>query len=287
MTSPFLRLALSALLLAPPVLAAVPACAESVAPAQVTAADLSRILMIPDMIEVMRQEGLDYGASLRDEMFPGRGSEAWAATVALIYDGPTMRKRFETAFAEALKDDPATMVAVAAFFDTPRGQGILSLELGARRALMDEAAEEAAREHAARMVADDDPRMDALRDFAAVNDLIEANVQGALNANLGFYQGMAQSGAFGDEMTEDQILSDVWAQETDVRKETVDWLFPFLALAYGPLPDEDLQSYTDFSRTPAGKKMNVALFAAFDVVFVQISRDLGRAVAHQMVGDDI
>ena len=179
------------------------------------------------------------------------------------------------------------MTAVAAFFDTPRGQGILSLELEARRALMDKTTEDAARARAEEMAAKDDPRMNALREFAEVNDLVEANVQGALNANLGFYQGMAQSGVFGDEMTEDQILSDVWGQEADVRKETESWLYSFLALAYGPLPDEDLQSYIAFSRSAAGKKMNVALFAAFDVVFVQISHDLGRAVAHQMVGDDI
>ena len=287
MNSPILRLALGALLLASPVLTAVPTGAETVAGAEVTAADLSRIMMIPDMIEVMRQEGLDYGASLRDEMFPGRGGDAWAATVALIYDGPTMRKRFDAAFAKALQDDPATMPAVAAFFDTPPGQEILSLELEARRALMDETTEDAARARAEEMAAEDDPRMKALREFAEVNDLVEANVQGALNANLGFYQGMAQSGVFGDEMTEDQILSDVWGQEADVRKETESWVYSFLALAYGPLPDADLQSYIAFSRSAAGKKMNVALFAAFDAVFVQISRDLGRAVAHQMVGDDI
>ena len=70
-------------------------------------------------------------------------------------------------------------------------------------------------------------------------------------------------------------------------EETEDWLFPFLALSYAPLSDAELQGYIDFSRTAAGKKMNTALFAAFDAVFVQISRDLGRAVAQQMTGDDI
>ena len=287
MTSPILRLALAALLSVPPGLGTAPVRAETVADAQVTAADLSRILMIPAMIDVMRDEGLDYGASLRDEMFPGRGGDAWGATVALVYDAATMRRRFEEAFAAALKDDATTTAAVAAFFDTPRGQGILTLELEARRALMDDAVDEAARARAAEMAAKGDPRMQALRKFAEVNDLVEANVQGALNANLGFYQGMAQSGAFADEMTEDQILSDVWAQEPDVRKETESWLYSFLTLAYGPLPDADLQAYIDFSGTPSGRKMNTALFAAFDAVFVQISRDLGRAVANQMVGDDI
>ena len=290
MPTPFLRLVLSALVLAHPALTATPLRAETLAGTPVaatTAEDLARILQIPGIIAVMRAEGLDYGRSLEDEMFPGRGGPAWEATVALVYDEPTMLRRFQTAFATALEGDPATTAAVAAWFDTSLGQHILTLEIEARRALMDKAVEAAARENTARMVAADDPRMDALRDFATANDLIEANVQGALNANLGFYQGMAQAGAFGGDMTEDQMLADVWGQEPDIRTETVDWLFPFLALAYGPLSDADLQGYTDFSRTPAGKRMNTALFAAFDAVFVQISRDLGRAAARQMIGDDI
>ena len=284
-----LRLVLSALVLAPAALTANSLRAETVVVTQTpaTAADLSRILQIPGIIAVMRLEGLDYGRSLEDEMFPGRGGDAWDATVALVYDEPTMLRRFQTAFAAELQGDPAAVAAVAGYFDTPLGQRILTLEVEARQALLDKAVEAAAKERADQMAADADPRMAALRDFATANDLIEANVQGALNANLGFYQGMAQAGAFGEDMTEDQMLSDVWGQEPDIRTETVDWLFPFLALAYGPLSDADLQSYTDFSRTPAGKKMNTALFAAFDAVFVQISRDLGRAVAHQMTGDDI
>ncbi|MGQ0567813.1 MAG: DUF2059 domain-containing protein [Gemmobacter sp.] len=284
-----LRLVLAVLALGVPALAPASLRAETPveAPAAATAGDLSRILMIPGIIAVMRDEGLAYGASLEDEMFPGRGGPSWDATVALVYDEPAMLGRFQTAFEAALHDDPATRSAIAAWFDTPLGQRILRLEIEARRTLMDEAVEEAAIERTARMVADDDPRMDALRDFAQANDLIEQNVQGALNANLGFYQGMAEVGAFGGDMTEEQMLSDVWAQETQIRDETEAWLYPFMALAYGPLSEAELRGYTDFSRTPAGRKLNAALFAAFDAVFVQISRDLGRAAARQMIGDDI
>jgi Uncharacterized protein conserved in bacteria (DUF2059) len=253
----------------------------------VTAADLSRILMIPEIIGVMREEGLAYGQSLEDEMFPGSGGAGWDTTVALIYDQATMVARFQAAFAQEAEGDPRAMADIVGFFDTELGQRILRLEIEARRSLMDEAVEEAAQQRAAEMVAQDDPRMAALRDFALANDLIESNVQGALNANLGFYQGMTEAGAFGAEMTEDQILSDVWGQEPQIRTETEEWLYPFLALAYGPLTDAELQSYTAFSRTASGKRMNVALFAAFDAVFVQISRDLGRATAKQMIGKDI
>jgi len=153
--------------------------------------------------------------------------------------------------------------------------------------MLDEAVKDAAKVAAADMAQDQDPRLALLRDFAIAGDLIEQNVAGAMNANLAFYQGMAESGTPGAGMTEDQMLSDVWAQEPQVRKDTEEWLFPYLALAYQPLSDEDLEAYTAFWESPAGKRFNAALFAAFDVVFTNISRDLGRAAARQMQGDDI
>lgn len=260
------------------------------APAQIadSIAELGEILMIGPVLNVMREEGIDYGATLEAEMFPGAGGARWQAIVELIYDTATMRKRFDAALAVELgAGDPAGLAAMAGFFGDERGQRILTLELEARRALMDEAAEEAARLTAEDMRDEGDPRMAVLEDFARLNDLVESNVAGALNSNLAFYKGMAEGGAFGDAMTEEQILTDVWSQEADIRMETEAWLFPYLALAYGPLSDEDLAAYVAFSATAEGKRLNAAVFAAFDTVFSAISYDLGRAAARQMQGEDI
>jgi hypothetical protein len=260
----------------PPVIAAAP-----------DAADLSRTMRFAEIMDVMRQEGLDYGASLEEELFPGRGGAGWQVAVGLIYDTGTMNRRFDAALAEALLGDEATLTAAMAFFGDARGQRILTLEIEARRALLDEATEEAAQAHAEDMAGRDDPRLGLLKRFADANDLIESNVQGALNANLAFYRGLAEAGAMGAEMTEDEMLADVWGQEPDIRTETENWLFPYLALAYGPLEDADLEAYIDFSLSPEGRRLNVALFAAFDAVFGQISHDLGRASGRQMLGQDI
>lgn len=265
---------------------AVPVWAET-APPPATVARLQEAMKIPETISVLRDEGTAYGASLEEELFPGRGGAAWGVAVDLIYDTPTMEERFGAALTQELGGDPETLGAAVDFFDSERGQRILTLEIEARRALLDEAVEDSARARAEEMIADKDPRMDALRRFAEANDLIEANVQGALNANLAFYQGMAEAGAFGDGMTEDQMLGEVWGQEDSVRAETGEWLFSYMALAYGPLPDKDLEAYIDFSLTPEGQKLNAALFVAFDAVFSEISRNLGRAAARQMMGQDI
>ena len=248
---------------------------------------LSETMRIGEIIDIMREEGLAYGQTLEAEMFPGGGGPRWQGIVGMIYDGEKMRARFDAAFARELANAPEDVGQIAAFFAAEPGARFLTLELEARRALLDESVEDAAKLAWEDMVAAGDPRVDLLRRFAETNDLIESNVMGALNANLAFYRGMAEAGAFGDDMTEDQMLADVWGQEADVRAETEDWLFPFLALAYQPLTYEELDTYIVFSETPAGQRMNAALFAAFDEVFTAISQDLGRAVAIQLQGQDI
>jgi hypothetical protein len=64
-------------------------------------------------------------------------------------------------------------------------------------------------------------------------------------------------------------------------------VFPFLTLTYQPLSDADLQAYIAFSKTPAGQRVNAAMFQAYDALFDEISRDLGRAFGLALQGDDI
>lgn len=257
------------------------------APASSRAAALTQTMMMDEIFAIMREEGLEYGRTLGQEMFPGSAGRQWEAIVDKIYDLPTMRARFDAALAESLSGADAELDAIESFFGSDQGQTVLKLEIEARRALLDDDIEDAAQLAWEELSADGGPRADRINRFAEINDLIESNVMGALNANLAFYRGLSESGAFPQEMTEDQLLSDVWSQEQDVRTETEEWLFPFLSLAYQPLSDDELDAYIAFSETPAGQKLNTALFAAYDVVFSQISRDLGRAAAKQMQGEDI
>lgn len=270
-----------------------PAHAEAVqvqVPPPVDAARVSALtdtMMMGDIMAVMREEGLEYGKTLSSEMFPDQSGAQWDAVVALIYDSATMRSRFDAALAQALVGAEPELEEIENFFGSEQGQNILRLEIEARRALLDSELEDAAKLAWEDLRAEGGPRVEKLTQFVEANDLIESNVMGAMNANLAFYRGLSESGAFPQEMTEDQMLSDVWGQEPDVRAETTDWLFPFLSLAYRPLTDEDLSAYIAFSETPAGQKMNSALFAAYDAVFTRISYDLGRAAAKQMQGEDI
>jgi hypothetical protein len=249
---------------------------------------LSATMQIDGILSVMREEGFDYGKSLEEEMFPGKGGAAWAATVDRIYNEAAMKTLFDKALiAELGAADPATLEVIEAFFGSDRGQRILTLEVDARRALLDQETENAAKLHVEDLVAKDDPRLVLIKKFAEVNDLVEMNVAGALNANLAFFKGMASAGGFDKQMTEDQMLQTVWSEEPAIRDETETWLYPYLALAYQPLSDDDMQAYLSFSDLAEGKVLNAAVFAAFNVLFTEISGNLGQAAAKQIHGEDI
>ena len=249
--------------------------------------ELTETTKIGPLFDVLGEEGIAYGKSLEADMFPGSGGARWDAAVAAIYDVPALRQRFDAALTDKLAADPAAIAEMIGFFGSDLGQRIVSLEIDARRALLDDGVEEAAQVTADTMRAERNPRIDLITRLADANDLIEMNVAGSLTGSLAFLQGMTREGLQGSDADEDQMMSDVWSQEDQVRTDTTTWLYSYLALAYQPLSDADLEAYIAFSETPAGQKLNTALFSAFEVVFTRVSYDLGRAAIRAMQGSDI
>jgi hypothetical protein len=263
------------------------ACAASAASAQVRPETeaLLQTMRLPDLIAIMREEGIVYGASLEEELFPTPGGAAWSAVVEQTYDGDRMYKTFATRFDAEL--DPDKIEALSDFFVSDRGQRIMSFEISARRALLDKDVEAAAIEAYEAMAEDGHPRLEIVKEYIEVNDLVESNVMGAMNANFAFYSGLIDGNAFPSELTEEQILADVWSQEPQIREDTVEWVYSYLLMAYQPLSDNDLDIYIALSRSDDGRALNRALFAAFDDVFVEISKTLGLASARFLSGQDI
>jgi hypothetical protein len=267
-------------------LAALPVAAAAEASPGPEVAALMEALRLPETFAVMRDEGVAAAGEMAEGMFPDGASARWADKVAMIYDTGAMQDRFAARFVAEMEAAPALAAEAAAFLAGDRGARILQLEIDGRRALLDDAVEEAAQVAAAEAQAAMDPRMALLEDLAAAGDLIEQNVTGALNANLAFYRGMAEGGALPD-MDEGMMLNQVWSSEPQVRQDMEDWLYPYFFFAYGPLPDADLEAYVAFWESEAGQKVNRALFAGFDAAFTVISQDLGRASALMMQGSDI
>jgi hypothetical protein len=270
--------------LAAAALLALPVAAQA---SETGVAALRQALQLDRLVEVMAAEGRKYGAELAGELFPGRGGARWEAIVAAIHEPERMRGRLAEAMDANLADQPATVAAATAFFSAPLGQRIIALEIGAREALLDPAVEEAAELGLEDLRVTNPARVALIERFVAVNDLVESNVAGALNANLAFFRGMAAGGALDPALNERDMLADLWAQEPQVRADTEAWIFPYLALAYGPLSDADLEAYVAFSMTPEGQALNRALFASFDALFVQVSRELGEAAGRFVQGQDL
>lgn len=279
------RLALLALLAA-----AAPVSAETASPAppaEVSVDRLGEVLQLDALFEVLRAEGIAHGSTLEADMFPGGGGAEWAATVDRIYDVGRLRTAFDRVLEEQLASDPAAMTDITRFFASDLGRRIVGLEIEARRAFLNEASEEAARVAADDAASARDPKVAQIRRMIEASDLVEMNVAGSMSGNLAFMQGMAESGAYGRAMPEDELLGQIWGQEDQTRADTQTWLYAYLGLAYDPLTEAEFDSYIDFWESPAGQRLNAALFTAFDRVFRQVSFDLGAAAGSAMQGSDI
>jgi len=255
---------------------------QAATPAQVD--ELSRLIGLPEIIDVMREEGLKYGNDIATDMFPNRAG-GWPAQVDRIYDGEWMATVISQQMQSDLKDTDVT--PLIDYFSTPLGSQIITLEVSARVALMDQSVEDATMARVEQMVDDNEPRLLLIDRYIEANDLLESNIVGSLNSNFAFFAALADGGGLPGALTQDEMLRDVWSQEPEIRTETQDWLYAFLTLAYQPLTDAELETYIALSETPAGQDMNRALFTSFDLMFEQISAALGGAAAEMMAGEDL
>jgi hypothetical protein len=260
-----------------------PAFAQSAPSAEIDT--LFTALGLPEIVEVMHEEGLADSTTLGKEMLPVAAARDWADAAQFIYDPQTMLDNVRDAFEAELQGDDID--AMLAFFTSEAGTKIIALEVSARRALLDEIVEEASTEAASVQMRDETPRYLLVKDFVDVNDLIESNVVGSLNSSYAFYTGLIDGGAMPTDVTHDTALQDVWAQESDIRDSTTEWIYSFLLMAYQPLSDTELNTYIAFSETEAGQQLTAALFVAFDGMFEDISRALGLNISWLLLTQEL
>jgi hypothetical protein len=244
------------------------------------------LLQFRPLLDVIAQEGIVNADDINVGLLNNEGGGAWEAEISRLYDPKRMFDQIVDLLHAELGQDPETLTSSTVFFASAAGQKVLSLEIEARRALLADGAEAAAEAGYYGMVANTSPRVDALARLVVANDLIEFNVMTALNSNFAFLKGMASvSSEVG--LNEPEMLAQVWAGEADAREQTEIWIFPYLALAYAPMSDAELESYITFSNSEAGQKLNAAIFRAFDAFMVGMSAKLGQKVGTLMIGQDI
>ncbi|MFN3526495.1 MAG: hypothetical protein ACK4YU_10430, partial [Paracoccus sp. (in: a-proteobacteria)] len=158
-------------------------------------------------------------------------------------------------------------------------------ENSARRAMLDPEIEDAARSAFARADGQDAPRARLIRRLIDEADLIAPNVATGMNASVAFSQGFAEGGGFDMAPTPDEMLAEAWAQQDEIAFEAEAWMQAFLMLAYSPLSDAEIEAYIAFATSAEGRALADLLFAGFDAVFVQTSREMGLAAALRETGE--
>ncbi|GFE48327.1 hypothetical protein So717_00800 [Roseobacter cerasinus] len=239
-------------------------------------------LRLPQLIETLREEGLADAQELNADMLGGQGGAFWDQQIARLYDPVAIREAFFTALDGGLDD--AALERALAFFDSERGQRVTEFEIAARRAMMDPDIEEAAAAAFAALPADD-AQVAQVVDFITTNDLLELNVALTMSTSYQFSRGLADGDLL--EMSDEQILAQVWASEDALRADAETWLNGYVLLSQQPLGTDDIDAYLAFAKSPAGRALNAALFAGYEATFTSIAYGLGRAVAMNAVVDDI
>ncbi len=256
--------------------------------AQERGAELLAQLRIGDTLSIIRQEGLEDAEALARSMLDRAPDSHWNDATRRIYRHDRMVEIFEERFKRSVADvDDAHLDEISAFFEGTLGQEVVALEISAREALLEDSVEELATAYLEDLRDEDGTRLELLLRFVDANDLIESNVVGGLNSTVAFQFGLRDAGALARGLSDEDIAAMARAREDAIRADTREWVMSYLALAYQPLSDAQLERYNDFAESRAGQILNRALFAAFDELFTRLSYDLGEAAGRAMSAQDL
>ena len=112
---------------------------------------------LDELVEVMAEEGRDYGADLAEQFFEQGGGPTWGARVAGLYDPDAMAAEVGPLFLAAFDGvDTAGLEDVLRL--RSRADASFGYELDARRAFLDPEVEAAATERVETLRADDTER---------------------------------------------------------------------------------------------------------------------------------
>lgn len=237
------------------------------------------LMRLDEMVQVIREEGLITDAFLPDEMMLGQGGAAWDAELVQIYNTENMINTVRAGIARSL--GATDLSGMITYLESPTWQEAVDLELMARTAMLDPDVEAAAYETYYDTYLKKSHRMRDLEELVDTADLIESNVVGALNGMLQFNLGLMAAGV-DIGFSEDELLTQIWADEEFFRQDVTEWLFAFLLLAYDPMERSMLRDQIAYFATDEGQRLNRAMMDGFDALFDDISFQLGVAIGEMM-----
>lgn len=244
---------------------------------------LMDVLRLDEVAVILQAEGMEYAENLNQEMLRGQGGPGWQLQVDAIYNTQRMTETLRGYLEAELQDDMRE--DAISFFASGTGAQIITLENAARAAIGSQDIEDAARTKFAELEGTGDPRLAQITALIDSGDMINRNVTAAMNSNYQFMRGLADGGAV--DMTDAEMLAEVTEQQDAITDDTTGWLYGFLLLAYSPLDDAQLDQYIAFAETKPGIALNRALFDGYGAAYAEISYALGRAIALNMVAEEL
>ncbi len=251
--------------------------------AEARMSQLMELLNLPAYVEITRSEGLREFPLLAEDFLGRAPDTVMTEQIRRAYDLGRMRETVRRVMRESLSDAEIDLVLL--FVGSETGQKVADLELAARRAMSDEAVEEAAMDAWTRAPEQNPWLVSRIAEVIELSDLVDRNVTGALNSNMRFMQGLVDGG--GLDISQAELLRNVWAQEPEIRAETETWLGAYLLLALKPLSEEEIEDYITFWKTGPGRALNAAMFDAFNQMYDGLSYATARTLALHMGSEEL
>lgn len=161
------------------------------------------------------------------------------------------------------------------FFESDLGRKVTELEVAAQTG---EGAARLQSEGSAILtdMIENDPAR--LQQYAAMVDalgIVEAQVTTAMNINFAIMTGMSASGKLPYEMSEEEILGNIAAQQDMFRADIQDNVFITFAYTYQDLSDAELAAYIDFLTSQNGRALYTNINRATEDVLSVRARAFG------------
>lgn len=243
---------------------------------------LSEAYRLPALFDAIAHEGRDAADAIAQDVLQGQGGAAWARAIDDIYDPERLHDRFLGLLSAELQRRAAVYEAAMAFARSPAGAAVIEAEVRIRAELREPGAERDMEAQLERARGIESPALAFVRERIGANNLIEQNVSIGLNGSLAYFSGFMAAAPPGMGLSEGQIAAEVWAQEEDIRAETVDWLEGYLLRAYATLSDGARAALMAHARSAEGDAFNTAMFRAYEVTFAELSEALGIAVGRAL-----
>lgn len=189
---------------------------------------------------------------------------AWTDAAAQVFNADRMMADIAADLSTNLAEDDIAMLM--GFYSAGLGARVTELEEIAQNPANSARSDTEGRAILAKLIADENPRLDAYQRMSDALGAIDSGAATAMNLSFALLNGIASSGKLPYQLTEDQILAIVMGQQDQIRSTIQQELFVSFAYTYRNLSDAELEEYIAFLTSDVGRGLYLKLNSATETV---------------------